>query len=170
MRPATLSRLAVAAALLALPLFADDPVPPKSAVAATGHDGGAGGEKKMCAKKCASKNTAGKKPAEESRPAGTASMRVARDPETGELRLPTPEENERLNGRRPAFSNRDVRTVVLPDGTEMIFLDEAHMSSAVARRNADGSITHSCVHDSAAAAPPAKAAPAAPAAPRAEEK
>src|SRR5450755_754009 len=108
MRPASLSFLAVAAALFALPSLADDSTPPKSTVAATGHDCCAGGGKKLCVKKSAAKKTAAKKnpaaassPAagsgEQARPAtapGAASMRIARDPETGELRLPTAEENE----------------------------------------------------------------------------
>ena len=89
-------------------------------------------------------------------------MKIAKDPETGELRLPTPEENQRLEGRRPAASNKDVKTVVLPDGTEMILHDESHMSYAVARKNADGSVTQTCVHGPDAAKAALAPAPAPP--------
>jgi hypothetical protein len=184
MRPTPPSLLGVAA-LLALPLLADDSAPRKSTVAAAGHDCCAGGDKQRCAKKStAPKTAARKKPAAVSSPAagageqakpvspaGAASMRIARDAETGELRLPTPEENRRLDGRRAALSNRNLKTVVLPDGTEMIALDEDHMNFSVARKNADGSITETCVHGGAAAIPPpGKTTPPSPSAPRAEEK
>ncbi len=92
---------------------------------------------------------------------GTANLVVTKDPATGELRPATAAEREKLLGRKPLVAPS--RTVVtLPDGTVMIELGDQDMSYAVAKKNADGTITRSCVHGDpkgALAAAPSSAAP-----------
>lgn len=100
---------------------------------------------------------------------GAANMVVTRDPETGELRNATPEEREKLLGRRPQVAPAAPRVVILPDGTEMVELGEENMSYAVVRRNPDGTLTRTCVEGPEAASAARKPKTATPA-PRPEER
>lgn len=142
----------VFSALISLPALADDtaPSPAPSATPAAG------------VPKTAAKSA---KKAEPNSAAGTANMVVTKDPETGELRPATPAEREKLLGRTPQAAVEH-KVVTLPDGTLMVELGDADMSTAVATRKPDGSIAKSCVHGKAdaekAAAPPAKTPAAAP--------
>ncbi len=89
-------------------------------------------------------------------------MRVARDPETGQLRAPTSEELKALSGTtaegaraalpRGLITGR-VRPpqIVHPDGTIEQELDDSTLMYSVARRGADGKIEMYCVPGKAAA-------------------
>ena len=135
----------VLSVLVSLPVFADEvPPAPTATPAATA--------KKTAAKKAAPKPAA-----------GTANMIVTKDPETGELRPATPAEREKLLGRQPLVAPEH-KVVTLPDGSKMVELGEADMSYAVATKNADGTVSQSCVHGAqtaakAVASPPSSAAP-----------
>src|ERR1035437_5282092 len=121
------------ALLLFLPARADGPPPTVTPTP------------KEAAMKIAKKPAASKTPA-----AGAANMVGTRDPETGELRNATAAEREKLLGRRP-LATPEHKVVTLPDGSVMVELGEADMSYAVAKRNADGSISQTCVHGAAEA-------------------
>ncbi|HEY3348753.1 MAG TPA: hypothetical protein VGM13_03170 [Thermoanaerobaculia bacterium] len=141
----------VSLALVSLPACADEPAPAPSR-AATPADPAARTVAKKAAKKAA------QKPA-----AGSANMIVTKDAETGELRPATPAEREKLLGRQP-LAAPELKVVTLPDGSQMVELTEADRSYAVATKNPDGTISHTCVHGAAkAAASPAPAAAPAPA-------
>lgn len=88
-----------------------------------------------------------------------AGMRVARDPETGQLRAPTAEEAQALSAPA-AGTSRTAKTtaprglitgrvnpppVVYPDGTIEQELDDSTVMYSVARRGADGKIEMYCV-------------------------
>jgi hypothetical protein len=88
-------------------------------------------------------------------------MIVTKDPDTGELRPATAAEREKLLGRQP-LAAPEHKVVTLPDGSVMVELGEADRSYAVATRNADGTLSRTCVHGAAEAAKAAKAAKAAP--------
>jgi hypothetical protein len=142
-----------------------------------------GGDKALCAKTKAKTAAVSKKHAERKaspatadsaaaaapRAPGAGNMVVTRDPETGELRNATPEEREKLLGRRALAAPAAPRVVILPDGTEMVELGDENMSYAVARRNPDGTVTQTCVegHDAASTARKPKAVTPAP---RTEER
>ena len=131
-------------ALLALPAFAEDPVPsPTTPPAKTD---------KNAVEKPASK------PAARAGASGASNMIVTRDPETGELRPATPAERQKLLGRRPLVAVEH-RVVTLPDGTSMVELGDADMSYAVAARGAGGTVVQGCVHGDAAAKAAVSATP-----------
>jgi len=139
-------------ALISLPAFADEPASSPTPAAAP-----AAPAAKTEGKKAAKKATP--KPA-----AGSANIIVTKDAETGELRPATPAEREKLLGRQP-LAAREHQVVTLPDGSKMVELGEADMSYAVATRNADGTVSQSCVHgaqtaETAVASPPSSTAPA----------
>jgi len=133
----------------------------------------AGEEKVKCPRAKAAASS--KKPATKTAPAaaattakpeaaGAANMVVTRDPETGELRNATAAEREKLLGRRP-LATPEHKVVTLPDGSVMVELGEADMSYAVAKRNADGTISQTCVHGAAEARKAASTPAPAPAKP-----
>lgn len=77
------------------------------------------------------------------------SLRVYRDPETGQLgRAPggsftlSPEERRMLSRSTEGLTSR-----VLPNGAVALDLQGRFMNLSVARRNADGTISMTCVHD-----------------------
>jgi hypothetical protein len=121
----------VLSVLFSLPVFADEVPPAPTATPAAP------------AKKTSRK--AAPKPA-----AGSANMIVAKDAETGELRPATPAEREKLLGRQPLVAPEH-KVVTLPDGSVMVELGEADMSYAVATKNPDGTLSHTCVHGAAKA-------------------
>ncbi len=92
---------------------------------------------------------------------GAASMLVTKDAVTGKLRPATPAEREKLLGRTPLVSP-EPEVVTLPDGTIMMKARPEDANYAVAKRNADGTLSYSCVHgaDAARAAVAATPAPA----------
>ena len=80
-------------------------------------------------------------------PAG-ASRRVFLDPQTGQLRQPTPEEAARLGAESRASRLRalaDLEVVVHPDGSKSVALKDAFLVDLVARRNPDGSLSIRCL-------------------------
>ena len=81
-------------------------------------------------------------------------MRVTRDPVTGQIRLPTPEENKALDDQIKAEAGKAARTapepvapkpIIYPDGTIEQKLDPQSMMFSVMVRNADGSLSMECV-------------------------
>lgn len=103
-------------------------------------------------------------------PAGAA-RRAFLDPQTGQLRQPTPEEAARLGAETRAARKRalaELEVVVHPDGSKSVDLKDAFLVDLVARRNPDGSLSIQCL-------PPGtrggeKLPPAVAAAPALEEK
>jgi hypothetical protein len=88
-------------------------------------------------------------------PASSSSLRAYRDPATGRLRAPTPEESRRLTeAARALLARRRARTyrvVVAPDGMKTVELDDAFDMSVIAIRQPDGSIRYRCVSGAGAA-------------------
>ena len=79
--------------------------------------------------------------------APVAGWRAFRDPVTGKLREPTPEEALELSRRaaaRKSVAPVAFEVVVHPDGMKSVDLQGAFDMSLVARRNADGSISYEC--------------------------
>ena len=122
--------------LFALPAFADDTPTPAATPAAP------------VKKESAAKADPG------------ANMLVTKDAVTGKLRPATAAERENLLGRTPLVSP-EPEIVTLPDGTVMMKALPEEKLYAVAKRNADGTLSYACVH--AADAAPAPAATPAPA-------
>ena len=94
-------------------------------------------------------------PAEES--VGQSGFRAFIDPETGELREGTPEEQRALSSGAQTLSANAVEIpemVVYPDGMVVVDLKGQFMQSLTAVRNADGSLSIGCA--------PAAGKPAAP--------
>jgi hypothetical protein len=89
--------------------------------------------------------------------AGAQGMRVSRDPVTGEIRIPTAEENKALDdlqaaaAAKAAASGQIAPTTVTPvsvthsDGSVEQKLDEQSMVYSVMVRNADGTMSMQCV-------------------------
>jgi hypothetical protein len=85
--------------------------------------------------------------------AGAQGMRVSRDPVTGQIRIPTAEENKALDDQQaaaaasgqtaPAVVDQSPR--VLPSGAVAVKLDESSMVYSVMVRNADGTMSMQCV-------------------------
>ena len=75
-----------------------------------------------------------------------AGWRAFRDPATGKLREPTPEEARELSRReaRKSAAPLTFEVVVHPDGMKSVDLKGAFTMSLVARRNPDGSISYEC--------------------------
>ncbi|HTS00905.1 MAG TPA: hypothetical protein VMN04_00120 [Thermoanaerobaculia bacterium] len=142
--------LLVLSAFLALPAPADDPPAPAATPAAPAKD--VKGAKKKTVEKTVPKGAA-----------GASNLIVTKDPVTGELRPATAAEREQLLGRRPLVAPSP-EIVTLPDGTVMLKERPENANYAVATRNADGTLSYSCVHgaDAARAAVAAAAAPAPP--------
>ena len=90
-------------------------------------------------------------------------LRAFRDPVTGQLRKPTPEEAAAA-AKAEAKATHELtpvfEVVVHPDGMKTVDLQGGFTSAAVATRNPDGSITVRCVPAGAASfAPPSGPAP-----------
>lgn len=178
--------LPAVALLLFFPARADEsasakaPVPADAKKADTSMSCCAGEEIQLCPKAKTAKATTKKKPAAKNVPAtpeaaakpvaGTASMVVARDPVTGQLRAPTAEEMRELNALRPQAAPVAPQVVVLPDGTKMIRLGDESMRYVVARRNPDGTLTQVCVEGAEAAAAAAQKPSSPSSTPRKEER
>lgn len=83
-------------------------------------------------------------------PLGGAGVRVAIDPATGELGLPSPEQARLLGAAEEAALSRSsvgLHQVYLPDGTVMIDLQGRFMDYLVARVDASGKLRVGCVDD-----------------------
>lgn len=94
-----------------------------------------------------------------------AGLRAFIDPQTGQLREPTPEEAAQLAAavhasRVQALSELEV--VVHPDGMRSVDLKDAFLIDLVARRNPDGSLSIGCLPPSTSGPTPPAARPAAP--------
>jgi hypothetical protein len=84
--------------------------------------------------------------------AGSAGVRVAIDPETGELGLPSPEQARALSAAEATALSRSsvgLHQVFFPDGTVMIDLQGRFMDYLVARRDASGRLRVGCANDAA---------------------
>jgi hypothetical protein len=89
--------------------------------------------------------------------AGAQGMRVSRDPVTGQIRIPTAEENKALDdlqaaaAAKAAASGQSAPAAVTPvavthsDGSVEQKLDEQSMVYSVMVRNADGTMSMQCV-------------------------
>ncbi len=93
-----------------------------------------------------------------------AGFRAFIDPQTGQLRPPTPEEAQALSrAARAEFAQpaESLQPIVLPDGTIAVDLKGLFMQNLVALKNPDGSLSMRCLPDSersvALAAPPPRA-------------
>lgn len=80
--------------------------------------------------------------------ASTSDLRVVRDPETGTLRAPTPEEQRALVAKEKAEKQvgpADVALRTLRDGTRAATLPMSYLTSITVTRDADGKLvfTHS---------------------------
>ena len=98
---------------------------------------------------------------------GGAGLRAFIDPQTGQLRRPTPEELAAwTKAAREEFSRAvdSLQPTTLPDGTLMLDLQGLFMQDLVVTRRPDGSLSTQCVPDSergiALAAPPPPPKPA----------
>jgi hypothetical protein len=96
---------------------------------------------------------------------GGAAWRAFLDPQTGQLRQPTPEEAAQLAAavhaaRIQALSELEI--VVHPDGMRSVELGDAFLMDLVARRNPDGTLSIDCLPPGATGTPspaPRAAAP-----------
>jgi hypothetical protein len=89
--------------------------------------------------------------------AGAAGFRAFIDPQTGELREGTPEEQRALSNGARALSTEAAQIpemVVYPDGLIVVDLKGNFMQSMTAVRNPDGSLSIGCGPDSAKTAAP----------------
>ncbi|HSB64456.1 MAG TPA: hypothetical protein VLJ18_09840 [Thermoanaerobaculia bacterium] len=77
---------------------------------------------------------------------GAASIVISIDPATGRTRPATPQEINRLMARRAPAATAQPVVVTLPDGTEMMRLDERFHHFASARLTPDGKIESACLH------------------------
>jgi len=98
----------------------------------------------------ASKKVRGNPPAtaKAKAPASEPAMRVFIDPQTGQLREPTPEEARALSEavrKAAAPEPEDFEPVRHPDGMVSVDLKGAFMSHVIAQRNPDGSFSAWCV-------------------------
>ena len=87
-------------------------------------------------------------------PAGNAALRVAIDPETGQLGLPTSEQAaalDKANGVPAQDSFAGLHEVVHPDGSAIVDLQGRFMCYSVARLGTDGKLHTDCVQGEAAA-------------------
>jgi hypothetical protein len=103
---------------------------------------------------------------------GRAGFRAFIDPQTGQLRQPTPEEAQALSrAARKEFEQtvKNLQPIVHPDGTISVDLQGLFMQDLVAVKNPDGSLSIRCVPDSEKATALAIPAPPRPA-PRLEER
>ncbi|MHB8078057.1 MAG: post-PEP-CTERM-1 domain-containing protein [Candidatus Krumholzibacteriia bacterium] len=99
-------------------------------------------------------------------PPAAGGMIVARDPETGALTLPTPEQRRELLPEQFGAALQSVQPLfeeAAPGGGYMIRLDGLLMDYALVTRDANGTLHLSCVHDPAAANRPAPAGAGVPA-------
>ena len=95
-----------------------------------------------------------------------AGLRAFIDPQTGQLRAPTPEEAAELAAAVHAARLQtlsELEVVVHPDGMKSVDLKDAFMIDLVARRNPDGTLSIGCLPPGAPAALPPAPRPAAPA-------
>jgi hypothetical protein len=119
-------------AFFAFPLSAEDPPPAPAATPAA-----------------PAKETAVQKAAPKAA-AGASNLIVTKDPVTGALRPATPAEREQLLGKRPLVAPAP-EVVTLPNGAVMLKERPEDANYAVATRNADGTLSFSCVHGADAA-------------------
>ena len=96
--------------------------------------------------------------------ASGAGFRVFRDPVTGQVRQPTPEEAARWAAAEPAPEAQPAFEIVVhPDGMQSVDLHGAFAASLVIRRGPDGSVTLTCLPPGASPdAPPAPPGASAP--------
>ncbi|HKA89014.1 MAG TPA: hypothetical protein VKE22_15195 [Haliangiales bacterium] len=85
-----------------------------------------------------------------------AGQKAAVDPETKKLREPTPDEQQATTPANVAPAAA-IRENTYSDGSVQIELNDDYMTDVVAVRNADGTVTTTCVPRSAKAAPRASA-------------
>ena len=96
---------------------------------------------------------------------GRAGLRAFIDPQTGQLREPTPEEAAELAAAARAARLQklsELEVVEHPDGMKSVDLKDAFMIDLVAHRNPDGSLSIGCLPPGAPGATPPTVRPAAP--------
>jgi len=77
--------------------------------------------------------------------------RAYKDQDTGQLRMPTPEELIQAS-HEPEAASPPVEVRMLPDGTRVAALGAESMAHSVVRRSADGTLQKECVTGPSAAA------------------
>jgi hypothetical protein len=85
---------------------------------------------------------------------GQSGMRVALDPETGTLGMPSPDDQKVLDAELDEMLSRStdgLRREVLPDGTVRVNLQGRFQSASVATIDAQGRLHTGCVDHAAAA-------------------
>lgn len=88
----------------------------------------------------------------QARAAGQEGMVVVRDPQTGKLRAPTPDEARALRAKTPRDANLAPRALApRPDGARGVRLGEKSMVYEVVTRDADGKLSSQCLHGEQAA-------------------
>ena len=91
------------------------------------------------------------------RAAGQEGMIVVKDPQTGKMRAPTPDELKALRARAPAPAAlqggqaEQPVTTARPDGSRGVRLGEKSLVYEVVSRDADGKLTSQCVQGEDAA-------------------
>ena len=87
--------------------------------------------------------------------AGQEGMVVVRDPQTGKMRPPTPEEAQALRARTPPAAAtagpREPSVTTRRDGSRGVRLGEKNMVYEVVTRDADGKLSSQCAHGDQAA-------------------
>lgn len=82
--------------------------------------------------------------------AGSAGLRVAIDPETGELGMPSAEQARRMDlhvGSSLDRSDAGLRAILRPDGSRMVRLEGRFMEYSIAEIDAAGKVRLRCVQD-----------------------
>jgi hypothetical protein len=86
--------------------------------------------------------------------AGQEGMVVVRDPQTGKMRAPTPDELKELRAKAPASAGlaapRTPSAVSRNDGSRGVRLGDRTMVYDLVTRGPDGKLTSECVHGEAA--------------------
>jgi hypothetical protein len=85
--------------------------------------------------------------------AGQDGMVVVRDPQTGQMRTPTPAELKALTPQAPAMLQPPPRPVLVthPDGSRKVYLGEKSMVYSVVTKDAEGKLHDQCVQGEHAA-------------------
>jgi hypothetical protein len=89
--------------------------------------------------------------------AGQEGMVVVRDPQTGKMRAPTPDEMKALRAATPPSASLAARpaaqpgVMTRPSGARGVHVGESHLVYEVVTRGADGKLSSQCIQGEAAA-------------------
>ena len=87
----------------------------------------------------------------QARAAGQQGMTVTKEPQTGKMRAPTPEEMKALRAAAPpsaALAGKPAAqpvTMTRPNGAKGVLVGESHLVYEVVTRDADGKLSSQCV-------------------------